>query len=301
MHSRLPILIGGIALATLAPAGLASCGPSRDDEGIVFRHPFRAEVIQRPDVEIYDPGTDSWTSGVDAPKGFSDAACVTVGGQIYVVGGDFCLESYRFDPGTGAWESLPDLPAMRRRHEAVAVGREIYVLGGDPAETARVEILDTSTEQWRPGPTMPTARALFVACEHSGSIYVTSGKLKEESRRLEVLDSADGSWSNLSPMPWLLVGATAQILDGRMLVVGSRGSRDSGSELLIYDIESDAWEPGASPPHAAWWLESAAVGSRLFVIGRYRDDQNDRVLRFDARTGEWSAAAPTSSAAKASS
>jgi len=85
--------------------------------------------------EVYDPGTDGWTTLEDLPTPRSGGASAVLNGKLYVMGGQLPGNTvykavHRFDPATGHWEALGDMPIELTGHRAVAVGSAIYVMGG---------------------------------------------------------------------------------------------------------------------------------------------------------------------------
>jgi N-acetylneuraminic acid mutarotase len=96
-----------------------------------FRHQFTANV----DVtEVYDPRTDGWSTGAPLPTTRSGVAAATIGGRIYVFGGEdpdgTFGENEAYDPATDSWVSLPPMPTARHGLGAAVVGQTIYVVAG---------------------------------------------------------------------------------------------------------------------------------------------------------------------------
>ena len=93
-------------------------------------------------VDIYDPKTDSWSSGPALPKGHSHAEGGTFvhGGRIYMVGGHTTPEggSKSIDPDIlslapgGKWEVVGKLPMPLSSPAAAIIGGKLYVAGGSP-------------------------------------------------------------------------------------------------------------------------------------------------------------------------
>ena len=64
--------------------------------------------------EIYDPASNSWSTGAAMPTSRDDAAVATVGGKVYAIGGRNSgnpvgtVEVY--DPATNTWASGSPMP-----------------------------------------------------------------------------------------------------------------------------------------------------------------------------------------------
>ncbi|WP_454085394.1 malectin domain-containing carbohydrate-binding protein [Georgenia sp. Marseille-Q6866] len=136
---------------------------------------------------VYDPATNSWTEIAPMPQGRNHAASTTDGSKLYVAGGrgpgsgDANVVANGFDnlqvyePATNTWRSsstpgsgLAPLPQARGgMGKAVWYDGEMYVIGGETQNGAgataqrvynRVDIYNPSTNTWRLGTPMPTAR-----------------------------------------------------------------------------------------------------------------------------------------------
>ena len=93
-------------------------------------------------VDIYDPDTDSWSSGPPLPKGHSHAEGGTFvhGGRIYIVGGHTTPDGgtksidpdiLTLSPG-GRWEVVAKLPMPLSSPAATIIEGKLYVAGGSP-------------------------------------------------------------------------------------------------------------------------------------------------------------------------
>ena len=120
-----------------------------------------------PEVNIYDPKTDTWTQGEPIPTPVTKYASAVVNDKIYVFGGtDYLtrpIEVYGltqiYDPATNTWSS--GTPMLEKRYDCVAtVGSGpwgIYVLGGVLNDTASyiTQIYDPIKNSWNYGTTFP--------------------------------------------------------------------------------------------------------------------------------------------------
>ena len=101
-----------------------------------------SKQLDQARVDIYDPGTDSWSSGPALPKGHSHAEGGTFvsGRRIFVVGGHSTPEGGRkridadilaLAPG-GQWKVVGKLPMPLSSPAAAIIGGELFVAGGSP-------------------------------------------------------------------------------------------------------------------------------------------------------------------------
>lgn len=99
-----------------------------------------SEQLDQPRTDIYDPQTDSWSSGPTLPKGHSHAEGATFvhDGKIYMIGGHTTPAggSKSQDPDIlslargGQWQKVGELPGPLSSPAAAIIGGKLYVAGG---------------------------------------------------------------------------------------------------------------------------------------------------------------------------
>ena len=133
-------------------------------------------------------GGGSGPPAAPVPVARNHVAAVTVGGMIYVIGGQtghdetaiMQTEVYAYDPATDTWTERAPLPRLRSHiTEATVVwnGR-IIVLGGEDAHTSMVSEVneyDPVTNTWSMLDPLPAARNSGVAGVIGNQIYYTMG------------------------------------------------------------------------------------------------------------------------------
>ncbi len=85
---------------------------------------------------MYDRAPDNWSRGPGLPTARSGIAAASLGGRIYVFGGEgnegTFDENEAYAPQTNTWETLDPMPTARHGLGAAVVGDTIYVIGGGP-------------------------------------------------------------------------------------------------------------------------------------------------------------------------
>ncbi|TFH19469.1 MAG: hypothetical protein E4H03_13815, partial [Myxococcales bacterium] len=101
----------------------------------------------RTEVQIYDPGTDSWSFGAPVPEGCSGmGAAVVMSNRIYVFGGEGAPCSgtavQEYNPASDSWRFVASMPDVHPGMWPVAIGAPsdgvpdlVYVAGGAPNST----------------------------------------------------------------------------------------------------------------------------------------------------------------------
>jgi N-acetylneuraminic acid mutarotase len=173
----------------------------------------------------YNPATDTWQAIAPMPQGRNHAAAESDGAKMYVFGGrgpgsgdtnelaDGFDTVQIYDPATDSWESsldpgstLAPLPQARGgMGTAVFANGEFWVMGGETHDGAgatadgvydRVDAYNPTTNTWRSGPPMPTARHGIFPVLDGTEIHVVGGGVKagySSTTVHEVFDLASGA------------------------------------------------------------------------------------------------------------
>jgi N-acetylneuraminic acid mutarotase len=125
-----------------------------------------------------------------------------------------------------------------------------------------------------------------------------------------VYDPAADSWRNLAPMPIKRGSAAANLVNGKVYVMGgattAEGSKDvaisnatTANNLTrndIYDIASNTWSSGAPMALARNHMFSGTVGGKIYIIGGRiahafvaASQNTDVVEQYDPATNTWGA------------
>lgn len=138
----------------------------------------------RDTVEIYDPATDSWSTGASMPTGRVWFTTSVVDGKIYAIGG--ALENKEavstvemYDPIANTWETKTPMPTARFLHSAAVVDGIIYIIGGGSFDGDKegfvVESYDPVTDTWKSNANIPVYRAITCAAVSDRKIYLFGG------------------------------------------------------------------------------------------------------------------------------
>lgn len=199
-------------------------------------------------VEMYDPGTNTWTSKAPMINARFGAVTGVVNNKIYVIGGfrgGTLSDVEEYDPVLNTWTIKAPLPAPVAMAAGAVVADKIYVFGG----INDTEVLDTvyeytpATNTWAqkgdiplPGPDITFAgRNRLAAAAVGDNIYVIGG-INPQNRWLDTVQSytpAGDSWMTMNWMPNERGEIAAAGLDDMIYVFGGRRSWDS--EVVAYN------------------------------------------------------------------
>ena len=238
-----------------------------------------------PSLSIYNPATDSWTTGAAPNINRALPSVGVINGQLYVVGGCIsadcrigvtnALEIY--DPVANSWSNGAPMTTGRFGAAAGVIGGKLYVTGGTTAcwpcdNPNTTEIYDPVMNAWTTGASIPLSCDLMTGAVAGGLFYVIGGYergvVNAVVGNVQVYDPVADSWSTRSAMPTARQAAAAGVINGEIYVVGGAG----GAPIVAlaanesYDPSSDMWTERASMPTARTGLVGGVVGSNLFAI-----------------------------------
>src|SRR4029077_14276619 len=109
------------------------------------------------EVYIYNPGTNSYTTGALMPASQGNAAGVLFNGEIYVVGGGTAPGAqYAYNPTTNMWRTIAVLPTTGgtcQSDNGFVLNNELWVVGClGLAINQQVWIYNPGSNAWRAGP-----------------------------------------------------------------------------------------------------------------------------------------------------
>ena len=134
-------------------------------------------------VEVYDPLTDTWSTGADMPTARLWFTTSVVDGKIYAIGGALLsteplatVEMY--DPQTDTWKIKTPMPTARTAHAAAVIDGMIYIFGGGTHSGNNfyeVEVYDPETDTWTKRADMPELKSFYSANTIGEKIYLFGG------------------------------------------------------------------------------------------------------------------------------
>ncbi|MFJ5221154.1 carboxypeptidase regulatory-like domain-containing protein [Streptomyces sp. NPDC088354] len=207
------------------------------------------------DVQIYNPVTDSWTSGKPYPERVSYPSCGTVEGTLICAGGGRTLpdgsevdtaSTYQLNAATGVWKRVADAPGDFWGGAGTSADGRLLVAGGvqDSTNTVlgRSYAYDPADDSWSALPGLPQPLALAQAAP---GWYVIGGVDADgvntaTAIKLPGLDAAH------TDVPWLSESATSLTLKGGKSVTvkltldaTAMGATDYGDHHAALVVDSD--------------------------------------------------------------
>jgi N-acetylneuraminic acid mutarotase len=97
---------------------------------------------------------------------------------------------------------------------------------------------------------------------------------------------ADG-WATKTSMPTARFSAAAEVVDGKIYVIGGNAGTSTVTCVEMYDQATDTWETGFEPlPAQVCAFASATIGNKIYVMGGHL--LTDNVYVYDTQNDTWS-------------
>ena len=231
-------------------------------------------------IELSSDGLSVSDSGT-LTTGFVDPLPLEMGpdGSIFV--GEFNGDRITILEPIGTWrDDLPPVPADILDPGSAVVDGKLYLVGGKNASShvSTVSVYDPgdpfnpADDVWSSAPNLPGPAVENPAVvAWNGDLYVFGGSTAPFSGAVDnaaVFDPDTASWSTLADMPTPRGGATAQVLNGDLYVIGGLGADGASLDTVeIFDPVTGQWSTGTDLQTRRDNPGSAVVDDLLYVFG----------------------------------
>jgi N-acetylneuraminic acid mutarotase len=240
-------------------------------------------------VDVYDPGTNTWSQLPDAPVAWTHIQLASIGTTLYLLGGlagqTYTAQGEAFALDTGvpnpAWRTIASMPAgMERGSAAVIVNGSRVVLCGGAGTTAALStniVYDTLSDTWSQlTPDLPAPRSHPAGMRRADGTFVVAGGLGTLDSTSQAGDTwqllpLGTAWSTGMMMPKPRGGCAYGNVQGQLICAGGEAGPSAYSSVESYDPLADMWTELEMMPDARAGAQGAAVGDRLFIPGGARE------------------------------
>lgn len=246
------------------------------------------------EVSIFDPETNTWTSGAKPPIELHHFQSFSYKGKIYIVGaatGQFPHETpvataYVYDPAKDSWEKGFSMPENRLRSSTTTnvYKDKLYISGGIidghwDGHVSWFDVYDFKTGKWEKLTDTPRARdhATSVVCKDK--LYVLGGRVSSGAiekvfeltiPEVDVFDLKSGQWSTLAnPVPTQRAGIASICIGDKILVTGGENGDQllAHNEVEVLDTKTGIWstlpslERGRHGTQFIWYKKELYIAS----------------------------------------
>ncbi|KAI8515022.1 Kelch repeat and BTB [Branchiostoma belcheri] len=160
-------------------------------------------------VERYNPESDTWQYVTPMPDGISEHGVVTLGRELYVVGGRPPTHTFCFDPEENAWDVYESVPIPMSDPGVIVFNSEIVVAGGfkflcpNRGSLRDVQIFNPHGNGWEEGPPLPEGRICPGLAVVNRELYIVGGERSGHGNRddlplLKFSGSYEEGWEEMS-------------------------------------------------------------------------------------------------------
>ncbi|MDW3648155.1 MAG: kelch repeat-containing protein [Bacteroidia bacterium] len=210
-----------------------------------------------PNIIIYDPVADQWSTGpkIPAARRRGGAGLVLHNDKFYLVCG--IINGHTdghvnwmdvYDPATDSWQVLSDAPRARDHFQASVIDGKIYALGGRRSTAsgnvfantiAEVDVYDIASNSWTTlNQSLPTLRAGSYNAVLDKEILILGGESPDQNpahSEVQALDTRTGNWRSIANMLQGRHGTGAVWFQDTLFTASGSGNRGGGPELATQE------------------------------------------------------------------
>jgi N-acetylneuraminic acid mutarotase len=200
---------------------------------------------------IYNPGTNSWTTGAVMPGGRSGMAAGYYGGKIYLAGGldgatyKNSTATWAYDPVTDSWDTtLMNMPAGVNTSGFAIINGHLYVAAGLDSDFDPVDTLydyDIAGNTWATLPPIPIALHAPGSAALGEKLWIFGGGKPLANGRTDANSNANAKAQAQSP--------------------------SALNSTYIYDPAANIWTAGPNLNVARTYIAGSVVGNRVVAVG----------------------------------
>ncbi|KAK8786872.1 hypothetical protein V5799_023357 [Amblyomma americanum] len=248
-------------------------------------------------IESYDTKADRWikVESVDPEGPRAYHKCVSIGSEIYVIGGfngeDYFSSVRCFNAHTKKWRSVTPMH-VKRCYVSVAVLKEIiYAMGGYDGRHRQntAEKFDHRTNQWTMIAPMNMQRSDACATTHDSYVYVTGGFSGNEClSSAERYDPTTDQWTAIQAMRFRRSGVGCIGFRNYVYAIGGFNGTTRLASAEKYNPETNMWTtlPNMYTPRSNFAV--AIIDNLVFAIGGFNGESTTNLAEcYDPTTDQW--------------
>jgi N-acetylneuraminic acid mutarotase len=254
----------------------------KSNKGVLF--PDTTNILQ-----IYDPATDSWSSGPTLNQQRSFPAGTDVGNTAVAVGGytgsntttsvevnvtgGGCPTPTPTPTCTPSWRTEPSIANARRNPATAVVGSNMYAITGfnaAPDYTAANESFNGTS--WTTLAPIPIPHAQSRGAAVGTNIYVPGGfnsvSFGGPLDAMQIYNTTTNTWSSGMTLPAARSGVATAAFNGLVYVIAGYNPVGTGhTDVYIYNPGTNSYTTGAPMPAGAGNVAGVLFNGEIYVVG----------------------------------
>jgi N-acetylneuraminic acid mutarotase len=177
----------------------------------------------------------------------------------------------------GCWVKKKNMSVEKCLMPTAVVNGIIYAIGGSSGaytSTSDVEAYDAATDSWAPKANLPQILCGETARTVNDKIYVIGGSTSVLGDGYVVdnvyeYNPVSNSWTRNSNIPIPIAYAAADVVDGKIYVIGGApfGFSSAYKSVYEYNPATDTWTKKTDMPTARFVASATAVDGKIYVFG----------------------------------
>lgn len=239
---------------------------------------YRVDVLAT--VDVYDPGTNTWSRKAPLPTARAGLGVGVVNGVLYAVGGFVpyvgsvgAVEAY--DPATDTWTTKAPMLTPRDYLAVGILNGVLYAVGGyvhpggAQMQSDSVEAYDPVSNTWTSKASMTIPRSMLGVAVVNGILYAVGGT--SQNVEVEAYNPTTNTWTTKASMPTKRSGLGVGVVNGLIYAVGGVPIPGDTQGFLntveAYDPSTNIWTTKAKMPTPRTEFAVGVLGNTLYAVG----------------------------------
>ena len=238
----------------------------------------------------------SYDASVSTPNAVREATNVSIGTDIYVIGGTVNNGSsnsmFKYDTVNKTIKSLASLPYKAYGIAATAFGTDIYIFGGRDGSNGlnKAYRYDTLTDTYTQLTNMPYYSGQFSCVLYHNDIYLFGGHHNGSQLRSACKYSiSTNKYTVLRDLPYAINALTTVVCRDMIYVLGGNNNGPRNG-VYIYNTNNNNYTQVSSLPYGVWGAASFVLSPYIILVGGYDapsgGDYSDKIYIYNTITNE---------------
>ena len=238
----------------------------------------------------------SYDTSVSIPNAIREATNVSVGTDIYVIGGTInnaaSNSMFKYDTVNKTIKSLTSLPYNAYGVAAAAVGTDIYIFGGRDGSNGlnKAYRYDTLTDTYTQLANMPYYSGQFSCVLYHNDIYMFGGHHNGSQLYYAYKYSIENNrYSALRNMPYVVNALTTVVCRDKIYLIGGNNG-GAKNYIYTYNVDTNNYTRVGTLPQAIWGQASFVLSPYIVLVGGFdglnSGDYSDKIYIYNTITNK---------------